>query len=560
MSRRVLWIVASLGVLATIAWWWPRATPPLPPPVTAPSAPVSERAADPASRPDARSDGFPFETLLLPHEEHGARPDSVRIGIGRVAPDQARAYERWVRSGEEGAGPREYSDLAEVGEWRTPVTTTRDDGTVVVGPMQLQWADRFDLRAQGTNPLISYSASFTAQSHPGTVAPTLAAGLTVSRASPAGAEAGLLLRRVDTAEDAARWQALMAEQAPDLLAAFDEAALPLQAITKFAPLPPGPLDIVLQINGVEAERQRVTLIAGQWTDIRFDEVSQVVAQAVAADLELTFVVAGTTDPVEGITATWHAERGDDARVSDAAGQVTFANIDRQRLQRFTLQFPTRSSELPIWPETRPIELTPDGDAEPSADRTVIRRTIEVTPLRWLDVRTGDFPIPFHRQGGNPYPIFVLQQEQDGRWLDVASDHFLPIRGGLAVSVEDDGRYRVMALRTPWAVRYSSNASVAPGGESRLRVDLLPSTGHRVELTVLRDGVPLANAPISLRGPARALPGMTVTSDGAGRLMLDEATVNEIRLEVPGYQAERVDLESSASRVELSLDAEASSRD
>ena len=379
--------------------------------------------------------------------------------------------------------------------------------------------------------------------------------MTVSRASPAGADAALLLRRVDTAENAAAWQSLMAEQAPDLLAAFDEAALPLQAITKFAPLPPGPLDLVLQVNGVEAERQRVTLIAGQWADVRFDEVNQAVAQAVAADLELTFVIAGTTDPVEGITATWHADRGDESRVSDAAGQANFANIDRQRRQRFTLQFPRPSSELPVWPETRPIELTLDDD-EPSADRTVIRRTIEVTPLSWLDVHTGDFPIPFHRQGGNPYPIFVLQQERDGQWLDVASDHFLPVRGGLAVSVQDDGRYRVMALRTPWAVRYSSNASVAPGGESRLHVDLLPSAGHRVELTVLRDGVPVANAPISLRGPARGLPGMTVTSDAAGRLVLDEATVREIRLEIPGYQAERVNLESSASLVELAMDAEA----
>lgn len=177
MTRRVPWIVASLGVVATIVWWWwPRATPQLPPPATATSAPVADRAAGSATRGDSRPDWFPFETLLLPHGKQGARPDSVRIGIGRVSPDQARAYERWVRSGEEGAGPTEYSELAEVEEWSAPVTTTRDDGTVVVGPMQLPLADRFDLRARGTNPLISYSASFTAQSHPGAVAPTLAAG------------------------------------------------------------------------------------------------------------------------------------------------------------------------------------------------------------------------------------------------------------------------------------------------------------------------------------------------------------------------------------------------
>ena len=81
-----------------------------------------------------------------------------------------------------------------------------------------------------------------------------------------------------------------------------------------------------------------------------------------------------------------------------------------------------------------------------------------------------------------------------------------------------------------------------------------------EVSVMRDGAPVANAPIVLRGPARGLPGMTVTSDGAGRLMLDDANVAEIRLEAPGYQVERVDLESSAASVELSMDAEASRRD
>lgn len=557
MSRRVLGIAASGLLLVAITWWWwPRAAPPQSI-ATSPSATIVDGAPHPATRDNGRPDGFPFETRLLPHAGQGASPATVRIGIGRVPADQARAYERWVLSGEEGAGPAEYSELAEIVEWVTAPTTVRDDGTVVVGPMPLPWADRFDLRAVSTNPLVSYSASFTAQSHPGAVAPTIAAGLSVLRSPQPGIDARLLLRRVEEAKDAARWQALLAEQAPELLAAFDEAALPLGATSQFAPLPPGPLDVVLQVNGVEAGRQRVHLVAGRWIDARFDEVSQAVAQAVAVDLELTFVVTGTTEPIEGITATWHAERGDEPRVSDASGAVTFPNLDRQRLQRFTLQFPRSADELPTWPETRPLELTLDGAVEESASRPMIRKTVEMTPLRWLDVRTGDFPIPFHRQGGNPYPIFVLQQERDGQWEDVASDHFLPIQGRLAVSVQADGRYRVMALRTPWSVRYSSVASIMPRADARFAVDLLPSTGHRVEVSVLRDGVPLANAPIALRGPARGLPGMTVTSDGAGRLILDEATVPEIRLEVPGYQTETVDLQSTTSRVELMIDTEAS---
>lgn len=38
--------------------------------------------------------------------------------------------------------------------------------------------------------------------------------------------------------------------------------------------------------------------------------------------------------------------------------------------------------------------------------------------------------------------------------------------------------------------------------------------------VLRDGVPLPNAPVPLLGAARGLPPQTLTTDSAGRLRLD----------------------------------------
>lgn len=557
MSRR-LWIAAIGLALAAIAWWsWPRPEP------WAPAAshigPVLPAADAAKASPDAsRPHTFSIETRLLPHDGTGASPETVRIGIGRVSPDQTRAYERWVLSGEDGAGPDKYMELAEIEHWLKPPSQVREDRTVTVGPAGLPVADRYDLRATSTNPLVFYSASFTSLSAPDVVAPILAAGLTVSRAPQMGTKLKVQFRRVDEISNAARWQSLMTEHAPDLLAAFDEDALPLELTTHFAPLPPGPIELVLLVNGVEAERKRVSLAPGEWTEVRFDEVAQEVAQAVSADLELAFVLASTTKGIEGVTSIWHSERGNRPRTSDDSGTVRYTGVDLQRPQRFTLEFPIHNGELPLWPETQPLELTLDDDADVTRRQSVIRKTIELTPLRWLELRTGDFPVPALRQGGDPYPIFVLQQERDGQWTDVAADHFLSIPGGLAVSVQHEGRYRVMALRSPWSARCSTTVTVTPDSVSRFPVDLLPGTGRLVEISVQRDGVPLSREPIYLRGPARGLPGAVSITDSLGRLTLDGVTVAELRLEAPGYLAARVELEAASVLVNLLVDSEARS--
>jgi hypothetical protein len=152
---------------------------------------------------------------------------------------------------------------------------------------------------------------------------------------------------------------------------------------------------------------------------------------------------------------------------------------------------------------------------------------------------------------------VLQRLSEGQWLDAASDHFLPVPEGVAISVARAGEHRVMALRTPWTVQYSTRADTRPGDRNRHPVDLLPGIGERVEITVMHDDMPVANAAVAVRGPARSLPMLTRTTDGAGRLILEHVTVDEIRLEVAGYLTATVDARDATAIVELALDQEAS---
>jgi hypothetical protein len=558
VRRWVPWVGASLIGLALVLWLTggnegadTERVPPSPP--VTPSQGSTGSATTPTSPPNQ---GFDFGVRLLPHQGRGARADSVHIGIAKVDPDQARAHERWVTSGGEGSGAADYSELATVVHWVKPPTDSVSDGEVIVGPVRLPVADRFDLEARSDDPLQFYRASFTASTAPAVIEPMLAAGLRVMREPLEGARVGILLRRVEGVATDPRWSRLQAGLAPLWLTAFDDTPWPLDPeATALAPLPPGPIDVVLNVNGIEAERRRIELVAGRWTDVRFDADSQAVAQAVSATLELTLVIAGTAIPVEKIAVTWFGEGGDQTRVSSADGQVRFEGADRQRAQRVSLQFPAPAGDLPEWPETLALELDLEGTGIESDG--VWRKTVEVTPLSWLILRSTDVRIPAQRQGGNPYPIFVLQRLSEGQWLDAASDHFLPVPEGVAISVARAGEHRVMALRTPWTVQYSTRADTRPGDRNRHPVDLLPGIGERVEITVMHDDMPVANAAVAVRGPARSLPMLTRTTDGAGRLILEHVTVDEIRLEVAGYLTATVDARDATAIVELALDQEAS---
>jgi len=84
---------------------------------------------------------------------------------------------------------------------------------------------------------------------------------------------------------------------------------------------------------------------------------------------------------------------------------------------------------------------------------------------------------------------------------------------------------------------------------------VPDPDHRIDVAVLRDGMPLANAPVHLLGSTRGLPPQTLTTDRAGRLRLDAVTVPTLRMEIPGYMQSVVDVESASAVFEVAVERE-----
>jgi hypothetical protein len=521
-----------------------------------PAAPSPKHAAPAAAAATDKPEdtaGIAFTTLLLPDRQIGALTDSVRIGIAKVAPEDASAWQAWVDGGREGAGPASLAELASVESWIKAPAQQRADGTVTVGPLRLPPADRYDLQARGSGLLHFYAASFTTDSIPAGIAPKVAAGLRVHRKPMQGSDVRVLLRRSGDAEWST-WQDLLAREAPQLLGAFDDAAIAVEPVHDLAPMPPTTIEVILLVDGIEAERRALALVAGAISDLVFDPLAQEVARALALELRLQFVVTGSGKPIENLAVTRIADGGDQLRSTDGRGVAVFKGVDRQRVQRFNLQFPPGDTALPAWPESKSLEVAL-ADEPIAADARVWSRTFELRPLQWLTVRLP-FPVPTQRQRGNPYPIFVLQREQDGRWLDTAADHFIPVADGIAVSLAEPNRYRLVALRSPWSLLNSATADARKAAlDGQYRVDLGSDAGRSVELTVLHRGLPLARAPIALRGPVRGLPPLTTDSDADGRVRLNGVTVPKLQLEVAGYREIEVDVQATSAVVELSLDPE-----
>lgn len=548
-SALILGACLAVGALLLALWWRYART-------DAGIAASDDSATRTASSGDGlTTDGrkFALRMRLLPDGGVSASPDSVRIGLASISPDELAGYQAWLRSGGEGAGPRSLEELAAVTRWLNVPAISTADGVVVVGPAELPAADRYVLQARAEDGLRFYEASFTREDAPAEVRPRVAAGMRLRAPRQAAGGAQVLFRRVEGSQDAV-WQSLMRREAPNILDAYDERALPVASETVVAPMPPGPLDVIAVVDGVETERRRVTLSAGRLLTFELDpEVSGLGAE-VSAALALRLIEKGSRTPVKDASVIWSSPRGERMLPADGSGALRIEDVDPlQPLSIVILFAPPKSPSflvdaLPSWPERLPMTL--DLSRDP-VNAGAIAKTIELEPLRWLIVETPGIEIPRRPRVDNPFPVFVLQRRQGATWRESQADHFRPVPGGMAVSLNAPGIVRVAAVLAPWTVRFSDTVDAGDATtDPRLRTRIAAGGGRRVTVRVSAANRPLAAAPVHVLSPLRGVPPKTLTSDGAGRLVLDDVTESGVLLEVPGFEQIRVALDAAEVSVSL----------
>jgi hypothetical protein len=541
--RRSAWIfgacLATGAVVFGLYWWFSHES--------ANSASSRDAVASNASAEAAGERALALRIRLLPEGGVSASPGSVRIGLAYVSPDELAAYQAWLRGGGEGAGPHDFDDLAAVTRWLNVPATLNAEGVVVAAPVRLPAADRYVLQARADDGLRFYEASFTRDSAPAEIRPRAAAGLRLRVPAQAAGGAGVLFRRVEGSQDAA-WQALMRREAPAVLDAYDERALPVKADTIVAPLPPGPLDLIAVVDGVETGRRRVTLLAGRVTTFDLDAEMSELAAALSTTVALRLVEKNSGTPVKDATIVWSSPRGERSLYSDASGALCIEGVDPLQPLPIEIRFaPPKTPSflvdaLPSWPERLPMTLdltdTPVNAGE-------IAKTIELEPLRWLIVETPGIEIPRRPQVGDPFPVFVLQRREGAVWRDSSADYFRPLGDGLAVSLNQPGAVRIVAVLAPWNLRFSQAVEIGDASaDTRYRARIAATGGRRVRLRIAADGRPLASAPVHLLSPLRGVPPKTLTADRAGQLVLDNVTEPDVLVEVPGFEQVRVRLDSA----------------
>lgn len=617
--------VLALGDIGLWRWLRP-ATPP--PSIAAAGGAPTASGADAAGLSALR-------IRLLPEDGAGADPASVRIGIAEVAAQDAETWRAWVRGGMRGAGPRAYADMATVVRWvdapaHRITDTGGDAGTVEVGPLRLPAADAYVLQAASEDRLRWYDARFTPDRIPESVRPQLASGLRVrvvaaaaNASDGAGSASGrpsdtpriaLQFRRVEGSRDA-DWQPLLRRVAPDLLAAYDDTPLAVTAEARaggestIAPLPPGPVDAVVLVEGVEVMRRRLSLVPGQLAPLTVDADSLRRGTALATALRLRFVEAGSGRALRPVEVLWIAPEGERRLGAEADGSYRIARVDPAQPLHFDLRLAQplpqgraddetvdQTVDLPAWPERIPLTLRLDDEASdasvatPGIDttRTVqagvgpveILRTVALEPLRWLVVdglpaearlRGGRSSAPA-THAGTPPPVHVLQQAEttpaksspagsDDRppWRTVVAERFVARPSGVAVSIQSTGRYRLAVAVSPWRFLHSAAVDIADGRNAprEVRTGLAPPVRapRTVRVQLLGASGPLARTPVQVLDTAGALPPWTLTTDAGGWLRFDAATEPSVRVEAPGHAQAVVPLRAAEVTQRLQPDGE-----
>lgn len=491
---------------------------------------------------------------LLPDAGVSATTDSVRIGLAMLSPEELAAHRAWLRDGARGAGAADPASLAAVTRWIEAPAQRAADGMVIVGPLDLPAADRYVLQARGEDGLRFYEVAFVRDAVPAELRPRVAAGLRVR--APRGVAAGLLLRRTEAgAQTDAAWQALLRREAPQVLAAYDERLLPVTTETAIAPLPPGPVEIVAMVGGIEIERRTLQLSPGRYLALDLDPEAARLGAALSSTLDLRLVERGSGAPVREVEVIHASARGERRLRPDPAGTVRIADIDPLEPLSLQLLFaPPRTSSflieaLPTWPERMPVEL--DLRDAPRRDGR-IAKTLELQPLRWLIVDTPGMQMPQRPRMGEPFPVFVLQRRERGQWRDAQADHFRPQPGGVAVSLDRPGTVRVVALASPWSIAYSDAVEMRPD-IARYRAHLGSTAGRRVVLRLRAADRPLARIPVHVIAPLRGVPTTQIPTDADGRIVLTQVNVQSVRIEAPGFLQAEVRLDRDEVPVALLRD-------
>ncbi|NOJ78709.1 carboxypeptidase regulatory-like domain-containing protein [Myxococcus xanthus] len=544
MKRRA-WGVggAALVLAALVLWWlWPAdvAAPVTPAraPVVRTEAPTPVSPPPPVELEPPHSEGLVLRVVL-----QGDVPfqGEARVGEASISDADRHVWEVSKREGRQGAGPVRLEDLANVLEWRpvevTPSATGGTLGPVLVPVVPLYrvvawaadgtfWLGDVVLEEGGTTGVVE--AVLPAR------APT-GVRVRLTGVRPEHGPFSLRVvrgvsRDVRDAERASELLPVIRHVAPDIASALaDGTALPLPVgkSLELLPLPTDPaVGLVLRsAAGRESAWVEVPLREGRVEPVVLD-VGSLFPEGVgeAVTLRGTVELEGTFRPPEGARLLGP---GDVEIPLAQDGRFVASRLPSWEPSRFRVEVASPVSRRPVTATEQAFDFRP----EPGVRDAEV--TWRVKAYRWLVLRMdAAMRAQIEARTRKPYPVFVLQRwHHEKQWELASAGAYIQEEDGMAVSIQEPGRYRLLVSFSVHEVYTSTAADVGEDmvdGTVTFQVDV---EGNDCEVLVTDGRKPVFGARVTASSDVSSLPPAWGLTDARGRWRLGRVRPFGLHLEV-----------------------------
>lgn len=474
----------------------------------------------------------------------------ARLGLGHV--DEADLRE--VGDSASRTRPATLEDLVNIREWRLANVATSPEGDVVVGPVEVPRVDAYELLAWNNDALVYYHTRIMAsevRESSGTVelgelSPQPYTGVrVVLQGNAEFSHIRAILNRIPAAEAerASRFLLLAQVIAPELMDSLLNAepiALATEHPNIIAPLPP---DEALQITlvspaDIEAQPVQVPLVEGKIVDatISLDDVFPEGARA-TIELEGRLEIGDTGQPLAGATVLRDLGGRSESCSTDEQGIFRVKDLPMDRISAFDVETTRGTSPRPLVPSRWHFDFAPPL----ATTGSVVRMKWKVPAYRYLVLELrSKAPQDISALSQPPYPIFVVEREEGGRWQVVPIDFFDVSPVDVAAAIEEPGRYRMLVAASPVAIWQSQPVTITEKS-SEVVTHLADPTIEFRELKVrvvdsIR-GEGLGRAAVTVSGPNGSLPPVRLLTNDEGVVKFSNQGVSNISLwvEKPRYQ-------------------------
>jgi hypothetical protein len=450
------------------------------------------------------------------------------VGIGTI--DDENLGEMAGQTGRVGPATRE--DLVNIREWRHANVAASPEGDAILGPVELPLADAYHVLAWNNEALVYYDKRVLAAElgetsgvvDLGELVPQSFTGVRMMfQGQMDQPNIRAILHRVPSAEAEKSSRFLLLAQiiAPELTESVltaEPISLSVEQPTIIAPLPP---DEALRVTllspaDVEAEPVEVPLVEGEIVDatISFDDVFPEGARATIG-LEGELHIGSTGRPLAGANVLRALDGRGEVYPTDDQGRFRVPSLPMDRITSFEVETSRGTYARPLVPERWHFDFAPPSITTGS----VVRMRWQVPAYRYLvlDLRSlGTQDLLVLSQP--PYPVYVVEREENGRWQTVPIDFFDISRIEVAAAIEEPGRYRMLLAASPVALWQSEPVVVDQGSaetHARLRDLAVEFNKLKVRLVDAHSGDPIGRAALTVSGPNGSLPPMRVLTNDDG---------------------------------------------